>query len=207
MGAVLSAYIFLGRNLARSLGTSAPNQPTLESQGRRTLTYFSEDVRMATNIVTTLPPVPDTFSNRVILVLPSSSAVGTSQVLYYYNDSTASAYLHDDSPSNTINSFADSTSVELPAGTLTRVVLDATPRSALVLHRNLLSCSFSYYDISGNPYTIFNAATTGFSSLYGIKEIALSFTAQGGNRVNGTQTPVYSYASAPFIMRNRQPLP
>ncbi len=207
MAAVLSGYIFLGRNLGRALGTSSPNQPTLESQGRRALTYFPQDVRMAGSVVSTLPAAPDTFANRLILVLSSSSLSGTSQVLYYYNGSTASVYLHNDPPANTIDGSPDATSVELPAATLARVILDATPRSAVILHRNLLSCSFSYYDISGNPYTIFNPATTGFSSLDGIKQISLSFSAQGGNSANGTQTAVYSYASPPFILRNRQPLP
>lgn len=80
MSAVLSSYVFLGRNFTRSLGLSASNQPSLESQGRRALYNFTRDVRMATGISGT-PGV-----SSLTLTLPTNS--GTTTVTYTY-DSTA----------------------------------------------------------------------------------------------------------------------
>jgi type II secretory pathway pseudopilin PulG len=65
MGAVLSSYIFLGRNLAR-----LANQQTLETQGRRALAYFAQDVRMASGL--TSPSV-----SGVTLTLPVASVTYT----------------------------------------------------------------------------------------------------------------------------------
>ena len=79
MGAVLSSYVFLGRNFTRTLGIISKNQPTLESQGRRALAYFSQDVRMASGISGT------PSASSLTLTLPSSS--GTTTVTYAY-DST-----------------------------------------------------------------------------------------------------------------------
>ncbi|HEX7631695.1 MAG TPA: prepilin-type N-terminal cleavage/methylation domain-containing protein, partial [Lacunisphaera sp.] len=42
MTAVLTSYTFMGRNLFR-----LANQQTLQTQSRRTLQYFQQDVRMA----------------------------------------------------------------------------------------------------------------------------------------------------------------
>ena len=45
MTAVLSTFGFLGRNLNR-----LANQQQLESEGRRALAYFAQDVRMASGL-------------------------------------------------------------------------------------------------------------------------------------------------------------
>jgi len=203
MAAVLSGYVFLGRNFSRSLGISSANQPTLESQGRRTLASFIQDVGMASGVVSDLPAAPDTFSNLVKLTIPLSPGATTKIILYYYNGASSSVYLH---ATDAIDTTPDGTSIELPAGTLTRVSMNP-PRSYQILHQSLLSCNFSYYDSSGSPFTIFDPATAGFSSLSGIKQIAISFSAQGGNAANGTQTPVYSSASPRVVLRNKQFLP
>jgi len=201
MGAVLSGYVFLGRNFSRTLGISSANEPTLESQGRRTLSSFMQDVRMASGLITTLPTIPDTFENLLKLKIPSTSnSSGTSTILYYYNPASSSVYLHT---SDVIDGTPDATTVELFSHSLTRVVLD-TSRTTQVLHRSLLSCTFSYYDSSGNPYTVFDPSSSSFSSLSGIKQIAITFSSQGGNVANGTQTPVYSSASPRVILRNTQ---
>jgi prepilin-type N-terminal cleavage/methylation domain-containing protein len=87
MGGVLSSYVFLGRNFTRSLGISSTNQPNLETQGRRTLAYFTQDVRMASGIDTSgVSPNVLPSASGVTLVLPTSS--GTTTVTYVY-DSTA----------------------------------------------------------------------------------------------------------------------
>jgi prepilin-type N-terminal cleavage/methylation domain-containing protein len=82
MSAVLTSYVFLGRNFTRSLGLGSMNQPTLESQGRRALAYFARDVRMASGIS------GSPSANAVTLSLPTS--FGTTTVTYTYDttDST-----------------------------------------------------------------------------------------------------------------------
>ena len=48
MAAVLSTYIYLGRGLAR-----LANQQTLETEARRTLAYFTQDVQSASGLTDT----------------------------------------------------------------------------------------------------------------------------------------------------------
>ena len=93
------------------------------------------------------------------------------------------------------------------AGTLTRTPASGT---ALVLHTNLLSCTFRYFDSSGNPFDDGTAPyTTSFttSSSLGIKQLSLTFTAQAGSATNGTQTQVYQIDSPRLLLRNRSLLP
>lgn len=204
MGAVLSGYVYLGRNFTRSLGLSSANEPTLESQGRRTLALFAQDVRMASGVDPATRTAPeDTFANSLKIFVPASDGNVATGILYYYNGATTPAYLH---ASGLIDLNEDTSGVEFPPGTLTRVVL-STPRSAVVLHRNLVSCEFSYFDLGGNAYTAFSQTEVGFSSLTGIKQIALSFSSQAGNSTNGTLTPVYSSTSPRMLLRNKQSQP
>jgi type II secretory pathway component PulJ len=76
--AVISSYLFLGRNLSR-----LANLETLEAQSRRTLMYFAQDVRMTVSIAA--PTGPDTLDNKVILTVPTNS--GTTTVTYTYDSS------------------------------------------------------------------------------------------------------------------------
>ena len=80
MTAVLTTYITLGRNFTRLLGISSSIQPTLESQARRTLAYFTQDVRMASGISGT------PSASSLTLSLPTGT--GSTTVAYIY-DSTA----------------------------------------------------------------------------------------------------------------------
>ena len=75
MAAVLSSYIYMGRSLAR-----LANQQTLETESRRTLSTFTQDVQMATGI----SGAPSASS--VTLTIPSTT--GSTTVAYAY-DSTA----------------------------------------------------------------------------------------------------------------------
>lgn len=192
MTAVLTTYTTLGRNFTRSLGLSSANQPNLESQARRTLAVFSQDVRMASGI--TAPASPDTLANAVKLTLPTGT--GTVTILYYYNSGASSQYLHSD---DSINSTSTSADAEFKAKTLTRVNL--TTRASLVLHVTLLSCTFNYYDTAGNPYTSY----TNF--LPGIKQLSFTLTSQAGSISNGTLTQVYQTDSPRLLIRNKALLP
>jgi Prokaryotic N-terminal methylation motif len=188
MGAILSSYVFLGRNFTRSLGLSSANQPTLESQGRRVLDYFTQDVRMASGLVVTLnPPMFAPTATAMTLILPTVS--GSKYITYYFNDSDAD-------PIPPIPGFT------LPPHSLVR--LDLQANTALVLHTNLRTCAFNYYDASGKPYVIFDPAIAGFSSLAGIKQTSINFTSQGGSEINGTLTPVFTSSSPLLIFRNKQ---
>jgi hypothetical protein len=91
MAAILSSYVFLARNFTRSLGvtyavnnqTTLSQLPPLEAQLRTTLAYFSQDVRMATRIVSDAGPPSTPSANTVTLTLPT--ATGTTTVKYEYD--------------------------------------------------------------------------------------------------------------------------
>jgi Tfp pilus assembly protein PilW len=186
MGAVLSSYVYLGRNFTRSLGISSANQPNMETQARRTLGYFTEDVRMASGISGT------PSASSLTLTLPTGT--GTKNVAYYFNNTAAAA---------TVTLAGYSTTV--PAFALTRV--DGSTGAAKILHSSLLTCTFNYYDTSGNPYTIFDSSNSGFSSFSGIKQLAIAFTSQAGSSTNGTLTQVYQSESSRLLIRNKTLLP
>ena len=172
MAAVLSSYVFLARNFTRSLGVvftttsgnfTQVNRPSLETQGRQTLAYFSQDVRLASGIAGT--------PSAAALTLTIPTATGSTTVAYSYD---------------AVNQ------------TLTRTWSGMTGQ---VLHYNVLGCTFSYFDISGNPYTTY------VNYLGGIKQLSVALTAQGGSARNQTLTQVYSSESPRLLLRNRSLLP
>ena len=168
MSAVISSYMFLGRNFTRALGINSSSRPTLEAQGRQTLLQFEQDVRMGTAISGT------PSASILNITVPT----GTVQSTVTYTYASTATTLHG---------------VSVPAGSLSRQVNGLDP---LVIHYGLLSCSFSYYDSSGNPYSSFT------NYLIGIKQISLTFTSQTGSSTNGTLTPVYTTSSSRILMRN-----
>ncbi len=178
MTAVLAAYTFLGRNLAR-----ITNQETLETAARRTLLMFGQDVRMASGIYlsTATGTLVTPTASKVTLVLPT--ATSTRYITYFYNSSA----------SNDTTTF---TGFTVPASSLVRI--DSSTNAMLVLHRqNLLSCTFTYYDSSGNPYTSYTNYITG------LKQVMLSFTSQTGLSSTGTLTPVNTVSSPRLLLRNK----
>jgi Tfp pilus assembly protein PilW len=183
MAAVFSSYIYLGRSLAR-----LANQQILETEARRTLGYFTQDVQTATGLTDTA----NLSASRLSLSVPAAS--GTNTVTYYYNNTAAAA-------SVTING----TSVSMAAAALTRCVYDGTSVTSQTLLRNITDndsttssdLSFRYYDSSGNPYTSYT------DYLPGIKQLSLQFATQLGTSTNGTQTLVHRVASNRVILRNR----
>ena len=74
MAAVLSSYVYLAKHFVR-----LTNQQTLETEGRRTLGYFTRDVQVASGISGT----PSATS--VTLIIPTTA--GTTTVAYAYDSS------------------------------------------------------------------------------------------------------------------------
>jgi Tfp pilus assembly protein PilW len=179
MAAVLASYVFVARSYTRTIGFGLPNQPTLESQGRRTLAVFAQDAQVASAISTADSNSPS--ASEVTLTVPRSTG-GTKNVTYYYNSTAAAVAVYG---------------VAVPANALARI--DRNTSTALTLHTTLLSCSFTYYDASGNPYTSYT------DYLAGIKQISLALIAQAGTGNNLTK--VYKVASPRFLFRNKSLLP
>ena len=176
MAAVLSSYVFVARAYTKTIGFGLPNQPTLEAQGRRTLAYFAQDVQMAA-------AVSSPSASEVTLTLPLSTG-GTKLVTYYYNSTSSAVSVY---------------SVTVPANALARI--DRTSSTTLTLHTSLLTCTFSYYDNTGNPYTTYT------NYMIGMKQISVVFTAQAGTSANNTLTKVYRVASPKYLFRNKAVLP
>lgn len=185
MAAVLSSYIFVGRNLAR-----LANQQTLETEGRRTLAYFTRDVRMAGTLVDTGNLGATRVSLSMSLSMPAANSNPT--ITYYYNSTSADAVVS-----------ISGSNVTMPANSLTRCRYDGSTVTSQVLLRNITASGLTirYYDTSGNPYTTY------VDYLSGIKQISLEFSTQLGTAGNGTQTKVYELASNRLILRNRALLP
>ena len=122
-------------------------------------------------------------SSDLTLTVPLNTG-GTKNVRYYYN-STASPV--------TVNGYS------VPATSFARIDLNTT--TGLTLHAGLLTCTITYYDASGNPYTSFT------NYLLGIKQISLVLTAQAGSSTNQTLTQVYKVASPRVLFRNKPLLP
>jgi Tfp pilus assembly protein PilW len=187
MAAVLSSYIYLGRSLAR-----LSNQQTLETEARRALGYFAQDVQSASGLTNTI----NLSDTRVTLLVPT--ATGNNTITYYYNSTSAPVDV-------TING----TSVTMDATALTRCVYNGTTVTSLTLLRNITDDDATtpkdlvvrYYDGSGNEYTSYT------NYLSGIKQLSLQFSTQIGNSANGTRTLVHQVASNRLILRNRGFLP
>jgi len=197
MTAVLTTYVTIGRNFTRSLGVSSASQPTLDTQARRTLAAFVQDVRMASGltVISTSPTSPT--SSRVDLIVPSGT--GNNLITYYYNSTAISGSTNSD------NVTVNGTSVAMRREALTRCVYNGTTVTSLLLHTNLLTCAITYYDNSGNSYSA--SDLSGSNYLLGIKQLSLSFSSQAGSATNGTLTQVYYTDSPRVLLRNRSLLP
>ncbi len=180
MAAVLSSYVFVARSYTKTIGFGLPNQPTLEAQGRRTLAAFAQDVQMTSAI-------SSISASAVTLAIPRSTG-GTKNVTYYYNSTSAA-----------VTVSGSGYSAVVPATALARI--DQASNTSLTLHSSLLTCVFSYYDASGNPYTTFT------NYLPGIKQISMTFTSQAGTSANNTLTKVYKVASPRYLFHNKSLLP
>lgn len=186
MAAVLSSYILLGRSLAR-----LANQQILETEARRTLTNFANDVEVASAlvVVATAPTAPS--ATRVDFTVPTGT--GTQTITYYYNSTTADVVVS-----------VNGTNVSMAATALTRCVDDGTTVTSQVLLRNITDnnagttadLTFSYYDSFSRPYTSYTDYLTG------IKQLSLEFSTQLGVNANGTQTQVHRVATGRMQIHN-----
>ena len=177
MAAVLSSYIYLGRSMTR-----LTNQQSLETEARRTLAYFTQDVQSASGLTDTA----NLGATRVSLTVPAST--GTNTITYYYNNTATDVPV-------TISG----TSVNMQANALTRCVYNGTAITSQLLLRNITASGLAlkYYDGSGREY----ASYTNY--LLGIKQLALQFSTQTGTAGNGTRTLVYQGSSSRLVMRNK----
>jgi Tfp pilus assembly protein PilW len=123
LAGVLTSFVLLGRS-----GVAVQNYSRMETEGRRTLEDFAQDVRMASGIVLntgspytsitltfTAPEAPDTYASY------------GNQVTYAYDSSNSTLYVLPGSSSST-----------------------ATRR---VLMRDVTSLSFTFYDRLNNSTT------------------------------------------------------
>jgi hypothetical protein len=188
MAAVLSSYVYLAKHFVR-----LTNQQTLETEGRRTLAYFTRDVQMASGIDTTLT----VSATRCSLTVPAT--IGTNTITYYYNSTAISGTTVSD------NVTINGSSIAMQREALTRCVYNSITATvtSLTLLRNITSSglTISYYDASGNVYMAYT------DYLPGIKQLMLQFSTQAGQNSNGTQTLVNQVASSRLIVRNKAVLP
>lgn len=181
MTAVLSTFGFLGRNLNR-----LANQQMLESEARRALAYFAQDVRMASG----LSNVDD---SQLELAVPAGTA--TRKIIYYFNSTASTTTV-------SIGATGDQVSITAPGHSLVRFFEDtANPNtgSTVTLLRNLLSCDFDYRDVNNNAL----AESSFPGKVPSIKKVALEFRSQTGDSANGTLAPVYPCASPFLAIRNK----
>lgn len=178
MGALLSSYVFLSRNFSRSIGMSGANQPTLESQSRRTLAYFEQDARMASGVdISGIHPLPSAAG--VTFVIPTGT--GDTTTISYNYDSSAKTLARTQGTGN-----AQILQTDLLAFSFH--YYDSSPTSSA--------------DAIGNVYS--DAALASKSYISGIKQVSISFSCQSGSNLAGTLTQLYEVASPKMILRNTQ---
>lgn len=195
MGAVLSSYVFVARAYTKTIGFGDANQPTLESQSRRTLAIFAQDAQVTLGILATPTATYPVSDKEVTLIVPRATG-GTKNVTYYYNDTTAAV-------SVTKNTDTGSDTVSVPATSLVRIDWSGSTATALTLHSSLKSFAFTYYDTfadvdvtgTARPYLTY------VNYLIGIKQVSFKLTAQAGTGSNVTQ--LYKIASPRYAFRNK----
>lgn len=179
---VLSTFTFLGRNLARLTYLQE-----LETESRRSLLSFSQDVRAASSVAavgeSTVPPTYD----YVALVLPATT--GSKAVIYFFNGHTASAT----SPTITVGGV--NYTVTAPAKSLVRY--DSSTGATITFAQDLIDLDLDVFDYNDREITAF---ATDYAS---VKKLSLSFSSQNGNNDNGTRTPIHYAASPRLALRNR----
>jgi Tfp pilus assembly protein PilW len=190
LAAVLSSYIFLGRQLGR-----LTNQQTLETQARLAIGVFTQDVQNATGLATISISPTSPAANRVDLTLATATGT-TNTITYYYNSNlTATA-------SVTVNG----TLVTMPAASLTRCVYDGDTVTSRTLVRYITDgdtdatdndLQFRFYDSNGREYTTYT------NYLPGIKQVSLEYRAQVATTNNGTSTSVQRETSSRLALRNK----
>jgi len=226
MTGVLSTFSFLGRNLNR-----LANQQQLETESRRALSYFNQDVRMANAL-----PAPTAWSSTTAYAV-GDVAISSSQyyrcIAAHTNQATTNAtYWTTHDYANCLvldistgagtsrviyNSYAvpttvtvttpSATTVAVPAGTFTRTTpAGAEPQTLL---QNILIVTPATTPPSCRfGFEYFDAAdnvlspTGANNKVTSIKKVAMRFSTRTGSAPNGTQTPVFPAASPRLALRN-----
>jgi hypothetical protein len=155
---VLSAYIFLGRGLAREA-----NEESLESRGRLALFWVTQDVSTAFSI-SAQNPGANTTGNQFVLSVP------------IYDPTSNTSLVH------TVT-YACDWSQGPALGVLQRQVDSGTP---LVLLTNLSNFSFGYYDMTGTPFPAPNSPP--LSPQINIKQVNMTYTSVAGYATSGAQS-------------------
>jgi hypothetical protein len=155
---VLSAYIFLGRGLARQA-----NEESLESRGRLALFWVTQDVSTAFSI-TAQNPGTNATGNQFTLSVP------------LYDPPSNSSMVH------TVTYSCD-WSQGATQGTLERQVDSGTP---LVLLTNLSNFSFGYFDMTGTTVVAPNSPP--LSPQINIKQVYMTYTSVAGYATSGAQS-------------------
>ena len=188
LAAVLSSYLFLGRQLTR-----LANQQTLETEARRTLGFFTQDVHRATGVTVSTATAPAFY---ITFTVPRTTA-GVTQVTYYFSRAAATPSI-------------SGTTVTVPANSLVRVEStgSAIVGSAQVILRNVIStdegCAMRFFDASGNPYDNGSAPFTPVTTYWpGVRFASLQFITQTGTAAAGVQTPQLRMTSGRLALRNR----
>jgi prepilin-type N-terminal cleavage/methylation domain-containing protein len=135
LAAVLSSYIFMGRQLAR-----LANQQTLETEGRRTLAAFAQDVQQATGISGT------PTAAAVTLVVPGNAG-SVSTIAYTFTNNTS----------------GNGTLVRTPSGGTAQTLLRNITNTGLFFR--YYDAAGSAYDNGSSPYTTYTTYLPGIKQL------------------------------------------
>lgn len=130
MAAVLSSYIYLGRSLNR-----LTYQQTLETEARRTLDTFTNDVQLATGVDTTTT----VSASTVRLTIPSTTGAATTVTYTFTNDTGGNGTL-----------------VRTPSGGTAQTLLRNILNNGLAIR---------YFDAAGTEYTTYTDYLPGIKQL------------------------------------------
>jgi hypothetical protein len=177
IAALLSSYIFLGRNLVR-----CSNEQQLEAQSRRALQMLGQEVRMAQDVsyAGTVPYNPNDSSWQT---MPTAGQV--------------TLYLSVPNGTNPPYNYTAKYVYDASAHTLTRTISGTPPpaitSSPLTLLTGVASFSFNYLDKQANPA----------GNQLSVKQIEVpAFTTGTGTAQAGTWAR-FTAASARLVLRNK----
>jgi Tfp pilus assembly protein PilW len=135
LAAVLSGYVFMGRQLVR-----LSNQQTLETEGRRTLAIFTQDAQQAVGISGT-----PTETNVNFIIPGTGGAVST--VSYIFTNSSS----------------GNGTLVRTPSTGTAQTLLRNITNAGLVFR--YYDSAGSAYDNGSSPYTTFTTYLSGIKTI------------------------------------------
>lgn len=130
LAAVLSSYLYLSRQLAR-----LAHQQTLETEGRRALGYFTQDVQRASGVDTGA-----TLNASTVRLKVPSATDSSATVTYTFTN----------------NAAGNGTLVRTPSSGTAQTILRNITNNGLTIR---------YYDSSGNEYTSYTDYLPGIKQL------------------------------------------